>query len=116
MTVTTPEYDWAPMLEDIVQSILDGNFDSSFRYEGMSDGAISLTDWGPLWDTLSAEAQADVEAEIERVSSAPRQVFIGPLVDIHGEVRAAEGEVLDVAALRSMTWVLPNVEGVETAG
>ena len=116
MAVVTAEYDWAPMLEDIVQSILDGNFDSSFRYEGMSDGAISLTDWGPLYDTLSAEAQADVEAEIERVASAPGSVFIGPLVDIHGEVRATEGEALDVAALRSMSWVLPNVEGVETAG
>ena len=115
MAVMSAQYTWAPMLEEIMQSILDGNFDTSFKYEGMSDGAISLTDWGPLYDTLSAEAQADIEAELQRVASTPGSVFIGPLVDIHGEVRAAEGEVLDVAALRSMSWVLPNVEGVETS-
>ena len=113
MTVTTSEYTWAPMLERYLQSIFDDDFDTSFAYQGMSDGVVTLTDWGPLYDDLSDEAKADVEAEIARVSSGPGMVFIGPLTDINGETIAAEGESLGVGDLRSMAWVMPNVEGVD---
>lgn len=113
MTVTTSEYTWAPMLERYLQSIFDDDFDTSFAYQGMSDGVVTLTDWGPLYDNLSDEAKADVDAEIARVSSGPGMVFIGPLTDIDGEAIAADGESLGVGALRSMAWVMPNVEGVD---
>lgn len=113
MTVTTSEYTWAPMLERYLQSIFDNDFDTSFAYQGMSDGVVTLTDWGPLYDNLSDEAKADVDAEIARVSSGPGMVFIGPLTDIDGEAIAADGESLGVGALRSMAWVMPNVEGVD---
>ena len=113
MTVTTAEYTWTPMLERYLNSIFDGSFDTSFAYQGMSDGVITLTDWGPLYDNLSDDAMADVAAEIERISSTPRSVFVGPLVDIDGKAIAAEGESLDVGALRSMAWVMPNVDGVD---
>ena len=113
MTVTTAEYTWGPMLERYLNSIFDGSFDTSFAYQGMSDGVITLTDWGPLYDNLSDDAKADVSAEIERISNAPRSVFVGPLVDINGNAIAAEGESLDVGALRSMAWVMPNVDGVD---
>ena len=79
----------------------------------MSDGVITLTDWGPLYDNLSDDAKADVAAEIERISSAPLSVFVGPLVDINGNLVVAEGESLDVGALRSMAWVMPNVDGLD---
>ena len=101
------------MLERYLGSIFDGNFDTSFAYQGMSDGVVTMTDWGPLFDQLSDEAKADVEAELARVASAPGAVFVGPLVDIHGNVIAEEGESLGVEALRSMAWVMPNVDGVE---
>ena len=113
MTITTSEYTWTPMLERYLGSIFEGSFDTSFAYQGMSDGVITLTEWGPLYDTLSDAAKADVEAEIERVSSAPGSVFIGPLVDKNGNAIAAEGESLGVDALRSMAWVMPNVDGVD---
>ena len=113
MTVTTSEYTWSPMLERYLNSIFDGSFDTSFAYQGMSDGVITLTDWGPLYDNLSDDAKADVAAEIERISSAPLSVFVGPLVDINGNLVVAEGESLDVGALRSMAWVMPNVDGLD---
>ena len=72
-----------------------------------------MTDWGPLYDQLSDEAKADIDAELARVASAPGMVFVGPLVDINGDVIAEEGESLGVEALRSMAWVMPNVDGVE---
>ena len=112
-TLTTREYTWTPMLQRYLDSIFAGNFDTSFAYQGMSDGVVTMTDWGPLFDQLSDEAKADVEAELARVASAPGTVFIGPLVDINGNVIAEEGESLGVEALRSMAWVMPNVDGVE---
>jgi basic membrane lipoprotein Med (substrate-binding protein (PBP1-ABC) superfamily) len=113
VTVTTSEYTWAPMLERYLESIFDGNFDTSFAYQGMDDGVISLTDWGPPYDDISDDAKADIDAEIERISTGSGAVFTGPLVDIDGVTIADDGEVLDVAALRSMAWVMPNVEGVD---
>ncbi len=113
VTVSTSEYTWAPMIEGYLTSIFDGNFDTSFSYQGMSDGVVTLTDWGPLYDNLSDEAKADVEAELARVSSAPGSVFVGPLEDIDGNLIVPAGETLGVDDLRSMAWVMPNVEGVE---
>ena len=113
MTVTTAEYTWAPMLERYLNSIFDGSFDTSFAYQGMSDGVITLTDWGPLYDRLSDDAKADIAAEIARISGAPLSVFVGPLMDKSGTEVVAEGESLDVGALRSMAWVMPNVDGLD---
>ena len=94
MTVTTAEYTWAPMLERYLNSIFDGSFDTSFAYQGMSDGVITLTDWGPLYDRLSDDAKADIAAEIARISGAPLSVFVGPLMDKSGTEVVAEGESL----------------------
>ena len=114
MTITTSEYTWAPLLEGHIRTILEGrDFDTSFTYRGMSDGVVTLTDWGPLYDQLSNEAKADVEAEFARISSNPRSVFIGPIVDANGETVVADGESLDIADLRSMAWVMSNIEGLE---
>ena len=113
MTVVTSEYDWAPQLGAVLQSVFDGNFDTSFSYVGMDDGAISLTDWGPLYDQLSDDAKAQIEVEIERIASGAGAVYTGPISDIHGNVILADGEVMGVDGLRSMAWVMPNVQGVD---
>ena len=113
MTVVTSEYDWAPQLASVLQSIFDGNFDTSFSYVGMDDGAITLTEWGPLYDGLSDEAKAQIDAEIERIASGAGAVYTGPISDIHGNEILADGEVMGVPDLRSMAWVMPNVEGVD---
>lgn len=111
--VVTAEYTWAPQIEAYIQSIFDNDFDTSFSYVGMDDGAITLTEWGPLWDTLTDDDKAIVEAEIERITSGAGQVYTGPLSDIHGNEILADGEVMSVADLQSMAWVMPNVEGVD---
>ena len=113
MTVVTAEYNWRPQIESYIQSIFDGDFKTEFSYLSMDDGAITLTEWGPLYDRLSDEEKAIVEAEIERISSGAGQVYTGPLSDIHGNEILADGEVMEVADLRSMAWVMPNVEGVD---
>lgn len=111
--LVTAEYTWAPQIEAYVQSIFDNDFDTSFSYVGMDDGAITLTEWGPLWDGLSDEDKAIVEAEIEALTSGARQVYTGPLSDIHGNQILADGEIMSVADLSSMAWVMPNVAGVD---
>ena len=112
-TVVTAEYDWGPQIDRYIQSIFDGNFDTGFSYLSMDDGAITFTEWGPLYDTLSDDEKAIVEGEIERIASGAGQVFTGPLSDIHGNQILADGEVMGVDGLRSMAWVMPNVEGVD---
>ncbi len=113
VTVVTSEYDWRPQIESYIQSIFDGDFKTEFSYLSMDDGAITLTEWGPLYDQLSDDEKAIVEAAIERISSGAGHVYTGPLSDIHGNEILADGEVMAVGDLRSMFWVMPNVEGVD---
>lgn len=112
-TVVTAEYDWGPQIDSYIASIFDGDFETGFSYLSMDDGAITLTEWGPLYDTLSDDEKAIVNAEIERIASGAGQVFTGPLSDIDGNQILADGEVMGVDGLRSMAWVMPNVEGVD---
>jgi basic membrane lipoprotein Med (substrate-binding protein (PBP1-ABC) superfamily) len=113
MTVVTSEYDWGPQIESYIQSIFDGDFKTDFSYVGMDDGAITLTEWGPLYDQLSDDEKAIVHAEIERIGSGAGAVYTGPLSDIGGNEILGDGEVMDVGGLRSMAWVMPNVDGVD---
>lgn len=112
MTVTTFKYYWEPVLGQMLKSILDGNFDTSFRYAGMNIGAVDMSEWGGAYEALSDEAKADINTEYERIRSGQGSVFTGPLVDIHGKTILADGEVLSVEGLRGMDFVLPNVKGV----
>ena len=113
MSVTSFEYRWGYALAEILQSIMDGNFSTEFNYSGMKIGAIDMAEWGGAYNDLSDAAKADIQAEYDRIRSGAGEVFTGPLVDKDGNQVLADGEVMSIAGLRSMAFVLPNVNGVE---
>ena len=113
MSVTSFEYRWGYALAEILQSIMDGNFSTEFNYSGMKIGAIDMAPWGGAYNDLSDVAKADIQAEYDRIRSGQGEVFTGPLSDKDGNQVLSEGEVMSVADLRSMGFVLTNVNGVE---
>lgn len=113
MTVTSFMYRWEGALESILQSILDGNFDTTFNYSGMPVGAVDMGPWGGAYDDLSDEAKADIKAEYDRIRSGKGSVFTGPLKDKDGNEVLADGAVMSMGDLRGMGFVVPNVNGVE---
>jgi len=113
MTVTSFMYRWEGALELILQSILDGKFDTSFKYGSMAIGAVDMGPWGGAYDDLSDEAKADIKAEYDRIRGGKGSVFTGPLTDKDGKEVLADGAVMSIGDLRGMAFVLPNVNGVE---
>ncbi len=111
--VTTYEYVWGPAIESVLNSIFDDSFSTDFLYAGMSMGAVDVSPWGGAYNALSDEAKADIQAEYDRIRNGEGVVFTGPMTDKNGNQVLAEGEVMPVAKLRSMDFVLPNVNGVE---
>lgn len=113
MTVTSFMYRWEGALELILQSILDGQFDTSFKYGNMAIGAVDMGPWGGAYNDLSDEAKADIKAEYDRIRTGKGSVFTGPLTDKDGNEVLADGAVMSMGDLRGMAFVLPNVNGVE---
>lgn len=113
MTVTSFMYRWEGALELILQSILDGQFDTSFKYGNMAIGAVDMGPWGGAYNDLSDEAKADIKAEYDRIRTGKGSVFTGPLTDKDGNEVLADGAVMSIGDLRGMAFVLPNVNGVE---
>ncbi len=111
--VTTYEYVWGPAIEAVLNSIFDDSFSTDFLYAGMSMGAVDVSPWGGAYNALSDEAKADIQAEYDRIRNGDGVVFTGPLTDKNGNQVLAEGEIMPVAKLRSMDFVLPNVNGVD---
>lgn len=111
--VTTYEYVWGPALETVLNAVFNDAFSTDFLYAGMSMGAVDVSPWGGAYDSLSDEAKADIQAEYDRIRNGEGVVFQGPLTDKNGNQVLAEGEVMPVAGLRSMDFVVPNVNGVE---
>ena len=79
----------------------------------MKIGAIDMAEWGGAYNDLSDAAKADNQAEYDRLRSGAGEVFTGPLFDKDGNQVVADGEAMPIAGLRSMAFVLPNVNGVE---
>ena len=111
--VTTYEYVWGPAIETVLNSIFDSTFKTDFLYAGMSMGAVDVSPWGGAYNTLSDDAKSDIQAEYDRIRNGNGVVFSGPLTDKNGNQVLAEGEIMPVAKLRSMDFVLPNVNGVD---
>lgn len=110
--VTTYEYVWGPAIEIVLNSIFEDSFSTDFLYANMSMGAVDVSPWGGAYNALSDDAKADIQAEYDRIRGGAA-VFTGPLSDKAGNQVLAEGEVMPLAKLRGMDFVVSNVNGVE---
>lgn len=113
--LTSVYYNWGPMVEDIVTSIVDGNWEPQtpvwepLRGDPTRSGAYMA----PInVDLVSTADRLDIEGKLAELASGARSVFPPGITDNTGVVRL-DGAVPTDADLLEMCWF---VEGVTEAG
>jgi basic membrane protein A len=112
--LTGAVWDWAPLYEDIVATILAGEFTGSeynanFRV-GYKTGTnpFVLAPYGP---SVSAETQALILEQQEWLGTDEGSPFVGPVLAQDGTEKVAEGEIPDYATVDGMDYFVEGVVG-----
>lgn len=104
--LTAPIWHHDVYLIPAIQSIIDGTFAPESYYGTMADGYISLA---PLTANVSEEAKAKVEEIQEKILAGEFPIFVGPISDNAGNVKVADGETLDRAAIWTTDYLVKGV-------
>lgn len=118
MSKETPEsclcsvvWNWSAYYTQAVQSIIDGSWDGSNYFGGLSDGLVDITD---LADFCAEGTQEVVDAAKKRILTEGFNVFDGVLITNTGETTGTEGGTLDDATITGgIDWYFQNVVVVE---
>jgi len=111
--LTGSEWDWAPLYEDIVQTVIDGGFADS-PYNGdfrvglqTGDNPFIQSAYG---DTVTAEVQTLIE-EAKASFVAGGSPFAGPVANQDGEPVYADGEQPTYEEIEQMDFFVKGVIG-----
>ncbi|MEO0995461.1 MAG: BMP family ABC transporter substrate-binding protein [Pseudomonadota bacterium] len=105
--LTAIKDNWGPYYVDRVQAVMDGTWASQSTWWGMKEGAVEIT---PYNERVPADVVAAAEAVKAQILENTNSVFAGPLTDVDGTVRVAEGEMMDDGALLTMDWYVAGVQ------
>lgn len=101
-------WNWGPYYVEVVEQIRAGAWDSEPYWGHISTGIINMAPYGaavtPEMKEILDQAQADLFA-------GTLDIFAGPLIDQSGVEKVAEGAVLSDEELRSINWLVDNVQG-----
>ena len=100
------QVDFAPIYINIVQSVLDGNFNGADTFAGIADNAVSVAG---LSEDLSSEQRATILAKQEMIRAGEFEPFQGPIIDNNGMEVVAEGDSLDKSAIKSMNFLVAGI-------
>ena len=99
---------WAPYYIERTQAVIDGTWESSDRWDGMSTGMVKI---GEITDAVPAEVKASAEALMASIASGEYHPFTGPINKQDGSVWLAEGEVADDGTLAGLNFYVEGIEG-----
>jgi basic membrane protein A and related proteins len=114
--LTGSEWNWGPLYEDIVQTVLDGKFTGSpyngnFRV-GLQTGENPFIQsaYGP---SVTEETKAEIATALEGLATPGASVFTGPLTDQDGAVKVEDGVALQYGdpGIEGMDWFVDGVVG-----
>jgi basic membrane protein A len=109
--LTSAIWNWAPYYIDIVESVMNGTWESEQYWGGWQDGVV---DMAPIADFVPDDIRTAIEEEVARFKSGEETIytiFTGPIADQTGEVRVPEGQAMTDEELLSMNWFVEGVEG-----
>ena len=109
--LTSAIWNWGPYYIDIVESVMDGSWESEQYWGGWQDGVV---DMAPVAEFVPEEIRTSINEEIARFKSGEETIFTiftGPLTDQTGEVRVPEGQSMTAEELLSMDWFVEGVDG-----
>lgn len=109
--LTSVVWNWSAYYTAIVQSLIDGTWDGSNYYGGMSEGLVQITN---LADFCAEGTQEKVDAAKEKIISGESNVFDGVLETNTGKKIGKKGETLDDATITGgIDWYYKNVEVIK---
>ena len=109
--LTSAIWNWAVYYEMVIQSIMDGTWESNDYWGGWQDGVVDLA---PLGSMIPADVVTMAEGEIAKFKSGEETIFTiftGPINDNKGELKVAEGVAMTAEELLSMMWLVEGVDG-----
>lgn len=114
--LTGSEWNWGPLYDDIVQTVLDGKFTGSpyngnFRV-GLQTGENPFVQsvYGP---SVTEETKLQITTALDALKAPGASVFTGPLSDQDGAVKVADGVALQYGdpGIEGMDWFVDGVVG-----
>lgn len=104
-------WNWSAYYTTAVQSIIDGTWDGSNYYGGMSENLVSITS---VADFATAGTQEKVNEAKQQILTGKNGVFDGAIETNTGEIIGAAGSTLDDATITgAMNWYFKTVNVVE---
>ena len=101
-------WNWSAYYTSAVKSIIDGSWDGSNYYGGMSDSLVSLTALSGLCENGTADKVNEAQ---QKILSGELGVFDGVLRTNDGKTVGEEGKTLDDATITGgIDWYYHNVE------
>ena len=106
LCLAAPEWEWSNAFGDLLTQVRFGIWRPRNVSYGIKEGVVGLSPFGPaVPETVRVRVREAKEAI--RNGASP---FEGPVRDVSGSLRIAEGSVPDDATLRGMDW---RVQGLE---
>ena len=106
-TVTSVMWDWSAYYTQAVESVINGTWDGSNYYGGMSDGLVNIA---PLADFAADGTQEAIDEATAKIESGDWDVFDGVIETNDGSTVGTEGEHMSDADITgNMNWYFKNV-------
>ena len=99
--------DWSVYVE-MVQDIINGNYEAKCIRGGFYEGLIDLAEYG---DSVSESTKKEIEEVEERMREGKLNVFTGPIYDQAGNVVVETGYQPTVEEIQSYNWLVKGVIG-----
>ena len=106
--LTAPIWNWGPYYVKIIEQVQKGTWKSGSAWPGLEYGIVDLAPFGPM---VPKAVQEKVLAIKEAIKSGKFKVFSGPIKDLQGKLRVADGASMPDKDLLGMTWFVQGVIG-----
>jgi basic membrane lipoprotein Med (substrate-binding protein (PBP1-ABC) superfamily) len=106
--LTATVYHWDIYETKRIQHVLDGKWVAGNYYGNLSDGFLSLADYGT---SVSEESRAAIDAKKAELTATPGSEFTGPIVDQAGKEQLAAGKQHTYEELMGMMYLVEGVDG-----
>ncbi|HEY6796567.1 MAG TPA: BMP family ABC transporter substrate-binding protein [Kineosporiaceae bacterium] len=114
--LTGSQWNWGPLYDDMVQTVLDGKFTGS-KYNanyrvGLQTGDNPFVE-SPFGPAVTAQTKSDIAAALKKIEAKGASVFTGPLEDQGGRVEVPTGTALQYGSpgIEGMNWFVQGVVG-----
>ncbi len=99
---------WAPYYIERVGAALDGTWEQSDRWDGISTGMVEI---GEMTDAIPAEIRESAQAMIDAIGAGEYHPFTGPINRQDGTAWLADGDVADDGTLAGMDFYVEGITG-----